>query len=252
MKPKILGLIGYPLAHSFSRQYFAEKFEKEGIKDYVYQNFELEKLNLFPDLIKNHPDITGLNVTIPYKEKILKFVDEVSPEVEAVGAANTLLIHPSAKKITAYNTDIYGFKQSLLAYLNPEHRKALILGTGGAAKAVAYALLQLGIVATMVSRQPKSSAQLAYHDLDENLVKSHLLVINTTPLGQFPNIEKSPEFPYNFITNRHLFCDLIYNPAETRFLKQARKMGAKTCNGLKMLYLQAEKAWQIWTGQSGS
>ena len=247
MKPKILGLIGYPLTHSFSKQYFTEKFEKEGITDYVYRNFELNDIKHFPELLKKYPDIVGLNVTIPYKEKILDFVDELSPEVAAIGAANTLVIHPATKKITAYNTDIYGFKQSLLPCLKPDHRKALILGTGGAAKAVAYTLRQLNIDAVMVSRYPKNAKQLAYSDLNEKIVKSHLLVVNTTPLGQFPDIEKKPAFPYNFITNRHLFYDLIYNPSKTSFLYYAENKGATICNGLIMLHLQAERAWQIWT-----
>ncbi len=250
MKLNILGLIGYPLTHSFSKRYFTEKFENEGVMDYVYRNFELSDINYFPELLKKHPDITGLNVTIPYKEKILNFVDEFSPEVKAVGAANTLQIHPETKKITAYNTDIYGFKQSLLPYLKPEHRRALILGTGGAAKAVAYTLRQLDIDAVMVSRKPKNTSQLAYTDLNEKIVKSHLLVVNTTPLGQFPHTEKSPAFPYDFITKKHLFYDLIYNPAKTTFLQHAENQGAVICNGLNMLQLQAEKAWQIWSQHS--
>ena len=250
MKPKILGLIGYPLIHSFSKQYFAEKFEKEGITDYVYRNFELDDIKRFPELLKMYPDIVGLNVTIPYKEKILDFVDKLSPEVAAIGAANTLIIHPVTKKITAHNTDIYGFKQSLLPFLKPEHRKALILGTGGAAKAVAYTLQQLNIDAVMVSRQPKNATQLSYTDLNEKNVKSHLLVVNTTPLGQFPDIEKSPAFPYDFITNRHLFYDLIYNPSKTSFMRYAENKGAIVCNGLNMLQLQANKAWEIWMKQS--
>jgi len=250
MKPKILGLIGYPLTHSFSKQYFTEKFRKEGVTNYVYRNFELSDINFFPELLKTHPDIAGLNITIPYKEKILDFVDELSPEVAAIGATNTLVIHPVSKKITAYNTDIYGFKQSLLPCLKPEHRKALILGTGGAAKAVAYTLRQLNIDAVMVSRQPKNATQLSYTDLNEKIVKSHLLVVNTTPLGQFPEVEKRPAFPYNFITGKHLFYDLIYNPAKTTFLQIAENQGAIVCNGLNMLQLQAEKAWRIWTKQS--
>lgn len=246
---KILGLIGYPLTHSFSKQYFTQKFEKENITDYTYRNFELKKIEDFPDLIQNTPQLTGLNVTIPYKEKVLKYVDILSPEVREIGAANTLAINPVSKKITAYNTDIYGFKQSLIPYLKPHHRRALILGTGGAAKAVVYGLKQLGIKTLMVSRQPKTTRQLAYHDLTEEVIKSHLLVINTTPLGQFPNTEASPDFPYNFITENHFFYDLIYNPPVTNFLQQAQKKGAVARNGLKMLYLQAEKAWKIWTNE---
>ena len=247
MTSKILGLIGYPLTHSFSKQYFTQKFEKEKITDYIYRNFELKDLKEFSALIKKEPQITGLNVTIPYKEEILAYVDEISAEVKAVGAANTLVIHPISKKITAYNTDIYGFKLSILPYLKPHHRKALILGTGGAAKAVAYALQQLNIKTIMVSRQPKNETQLSYDDLTESIIKSHLLVVNTTPVGQFPKVEKSLRFSYDFITDKHLFYDLIYNPPETKFLYQARKKQATTCNGLNMLHLQAEKSWQIWT-----
>ncbi len=247
MIPKILGLIGYPLTHSFSKKYFTQKFEKEKITGYVYRNFELTDIDELPALIKNTPLITGLNVTIPFKEKVLAYVDELSPEVQAVGAANTLVIHPKSRKIRAYNTDIHGFKHSLSPNLKPYHSKALILGTGGAAKAIAYALQQLNIDSVMVSRQPKNDQQLSYSDLTESVVKTHLLVVNATPVGQFPKLEESPRFPYDFITEKHLFYDLIYNPPVTGFLKQAQKKGITTCNGLNMLYLQAEKAWQIWT-----
>ncbi len=249
MAPKILGLIGYPLTHSFSKQYFTKKFQKEKITNYVYLNFELSDIKQLPNLIKNTPRLTGLNVTIPYKEQVLDYVDELSPEVKAVGAANTLLIHPVSKHITAYNTDIYGFKHSLLPCLKPRHRKALILGTGGAAKAVAYTLQQLQIEYIMVSRHPVNDRQLTYNELTGDIVKTCLLVINTTPVGQYPDVEKYPSFPYNFITAKHLFYDLIYNPPETKFLHLARQKGANVCNGLEMLHLQAEKSWQIWTGQ---
>ncbi len=249
MTRKTLGLIGYPLTHSFSKQYFSQKFEKENISDYIYRNFELTDIRLFSELIQTNPDLIGLNVTIPYKEKILAYVDELSPEVRAVGATNTLVIHPQSKKITAYNTDIYGFKQSILPYLKNYHRRALILGTGGAAKAVAYALRQLNIKSLMISRQPNNKQQLNYSDLTKSIVKSHLLVINTTPVGQYPETAKSPQFPFDFVTEKHLFYDLIYNPPETRFLSEAKKQNATICNGLNMLHLQAESAWQIWTKQ---
>lgn len=248
MTRKILGLIGYPLTHSFSKKYFTQKFEKEKITDFEYRNFELPDIEDFQGLIKKELHLIGLNVTIPYKEKILEFVDEMSFEVQAVGAANTLVIHPD-KKITAYNTDIYGFKQSILPFLKPFHRKALILGTGGAAKAVAYTLRQLNIEVVMVSRQPKHGSQLSYRELSEAIVKSHLLVVNTTPVGQFPDVDQKPQFPYEFITGMHLFYDLIYNPPVTSFLQEARNKGAATCNGLSMLHLQAEKSWQIWLKQ---
>ena len=246
MTPKILGLVGYPLTHSFSKKYFAEKFEKEKISHFVYQNFELADIKEFPDLIKKQPQIIGLNVTIPYKEKVLYYVDKLSPEVQAIGATNTLVIHPVSKKITAYNTDIYGFNKSLYPYLKPYHTKALILGTGGAAKAVSYALQQLKIESKYVSRAPKNETQLSYSDLTEVVVKTRLLVVNTTPVGQFPKLDESPQFPYDFITKKHLFYDLIYNPPVTSFLKQAQEKGAQTCNGLNMLYLQADEALRIW------
>jgi len=243
---KKLGLIGYPLTHSFSEKYFAQKFEKEQIKQYQYQNFELSDLEQFPNLLIENPDLIGLNVTIPYKEKVLKYVDYQSDVVKNVGAANTLVIDKD-KKISAYNTDVYGFTESIKPLLQAFHKKALILGTGGAAKAVAYALKQLQIDYYFVSRTPAGKLQIGYQDLNRKLVSEHLIIINTTPLGTFPNVNEKPDFPFDFITNKHLFYDLIYNPAQTQFLKEAKKQGAITYNGLKMLQLQAEKSWKIWT-----
>jgi len=245
MSFKKLGLIGYPLTHSFSQKYFTEKFQREDIKDWQYQNFELAKITGFPELLKNEPNLVGLNVTIPYKEQVLSYVDILSGTVQEIGAANTLVI-TKEKKVKAYNTDVYGFERSLKPLLKPQHQKALILGTGGASKAIAFALEKLNISYLTVSRNPKNSSQISYNQIDEILLKNYLIVINTTPLGTYPRTDESPQIPYDFVTNKHLFYDLTYNPAQTLFLKQAAAKGANVSNGLKMLHLQAEKAWQIW------
>jgi shikimate dehydrogenase len=247
-KKKIFGLIGFPLKHSFSKSYFNQKFQDEDLKDYEYVNFELENIENFPYIIQQNPELIGLNVTIPYKEKILKYVDEMDEKVKKTGAANTLLIKDG--QIKAYNTDVYGFKESLLPLLEPYHQQALVLGTGGAAKAVGFVLSELHIPHLFVSRKPEKISEIGYKKLTKDMVLSHLLVINTTPLGTYPAIEKYPSFPYDFITRRHLFYDLIYNPPQTIFLKKASGKGAKTCNGLKMLHLQAEKSWEIWQEKS--
>jgi len=244
MKKK-LGLIGYPLTHSFSKNYFTKKFENEGIDDFEYINFPLETIEDFPSLLQKNPALIGLNVTIPYKEVILKYVDNQDPVVAEIGAANTLLIR-SNRKIEAYNTDVYGFYHSLKPHLKSHHKAALILGTGGASKAVAFALRKLKIPYHFVSRNPLNSQTFSYDQIDKNIIKNHQLIINTTPLGTFPDTEKKPRIPYNLITKKHFFYDLIYNPERTLFLREAEKRGAFVCNGLKMLHLQAEEAWKIW------
>ena len=245
MSHKKLGLIGYPLTHSFSQKYFTEKFRREHIKDWQYHNFELSKITDFPELLRNEPNLVGLNVTIPYKEQVLPYVDILSDTVQEIGAANTLVI-TKEKKIKAYNTDVYGFEYSLRPLLKPQHKKALILGTGGASKAIAYTLEKLNISYLMVSRNPKNTSQISYNQIDEILLNNYLVVINTTPVGTFPHIDEAPQIPYEFVTKKHLFYDLTYNPAQTLFLKQAADKDAVVSNGLKMLYLQAEKAWYIW------
>ncbi len=245
---KKLGLIGYPLQHSFSKKYFSQKFEKEGIKNWKYLNFEMKNINQFPSILKKNPDLIGLNITIPYKEKILKYTDWQSPEVIKTGAANTLKICQG--KIKAYNTDIYGFEQSFKALLKDYHKQALILGTGGASKAIAYVLEMLNIPFKFVSRNPVSNNILSYEQLDKNIITNYQIIINTTPVGTFPDIDKKIKIPYDFITKNHLFYDLIYNPDKTAFLKTAEKKGASIINGLKMLHLQAEKAWEIWDNEN--
>ncbi len=245
---KKLGLIGYPLSHSFSKKYFEDKFENENIKNYSYKLFELKELEEFVDLIKNNPDIEGLNVTIPYKEKILNFVDEVDEMVKKIGAANTLKIKNG--KIKAFNTDIIGFEKSFIPLLRPYHKKALILGTGGASKAVSYVLKKYSIPHLFVSREKMDSDTIRYQNINNQLLKEYKIIINTTPVGTYPNINEKPKIPYHLCGKEHFFYDLIYNPGKTRFLKEAEKKGATLSNGLNMLKLQAEEAWKIWTDKN--
>lgn len=240
------GLIGYPLSHSFSKGYFTEKFLKEGIDDCHYDIFPLESIGDFVDLCEQHKNLVGLNVTIPYKEKIIPFLDELNNEAAAIGAVNTIKFI-NGKKI-GYNSDCYGFEMSLKPLLKPYHTNALILGTGGASKAVEYVLKKLGISFQYVSRN-KTANTINYDELDERIIHHSKLIINSTPLGMYPNIENSPDISYDFITDKHLLFDLIYNPEETQFLKEGKQRGAQTKNGLEMLYLQAEKSWEIWNSR---
>jgi shikimate dehydrogenase len=244
---KLLGLIGYPLSHSFSAGYFSEKFRKEGIRDFEYRNFPLQNLSGFRELIKTHPDLLGLNVTIPYKEEIIDYIDKIDPVAKKISAVNTLKFFQdgSRKAIAGYNTDYYGFRDSLVPNLDSRHRNALILGTGGASKAVAFVLDELGIKYFFVSRKPERG-ELGYHDLCISIIQKHLLIINTTPLGTFPEIGSFPDIPYDLLTPDHLLYDLVYNPPETEFLRFGRQKGTNCINGQKMLELQAEKSWEIW------
>lgn len=248
MSKNILGLIGYPLTHSFSAKYFAEKFEKENIDGYNYQNFEIPSIEEFSDVIKNNPDIVGLNVTIPYKEQIIPFLDELDDEAKEIGAVNTIKVirENGTVKLKGYNTDIYGFKETLKPLLKQNHYKALILGTGGAAKAVEYVLKNIGLEVLYISRSPKNENERAYSDLNEFAIQDFPVVINSSPVGMYPNVDKCPDLPYEYVTEKNLFYDLIYNPEETLFMKKGAEKGANTQNGLGMLKLQAEKAWQIW------
>lgn len=245
---KLFGLIGFPLTHSFSKKYFAEKFEREDIADSAYELYPIERISLLEALLADHPQLKGLNVTIPYKLAVLDYVDELDPAAAYIGAVNTLqIIYNEGKRfIKGYNTDAYGFASSLKTLLEPHHQHALILGDGGAAKAVKYVLEQLNITYTSVVRKPQEGC-LTYEDLNEALLKEASILINTTPLGTFPDIAACPNIPYEFITPAHLAYDLVYNPEETSFLKRAAAKGAKTKNGLDMLHLQAERAWAIWT-----
>lgn len=243
---KKLGLIGKSLKHSFSKTYFEEKFKSELITDYIYNLYELPKIDNLPELIAKE-NLIGLNVTIPYKESILPFLTDIDENALKIGAVNVLKI--DNKNIKGFNTDYIGFKQSLAPFIKPIHERALILGTGGASKAIVYALEQIGIHSFLVSRKPKAN-ELGYEDLNEYVLKHHKLIINTTPVGMYPNTNDSPAIPYEYLTSEHICYDLIYNPSETMFLKKSKEKGAATFNGMEMLKIQAEKSWEIWTKES--
>jgi len=237
------GLIGKSLSHSFSKQYFEQKFGKEGITDASYSLFELVEIGEFTALVQEH-QLSGLNVTIPYKEAILPYLDEIDEEAKAIGAVNTIQFTESGLK--GFNTDVIGFRNSIKPFLENIHTRALILGTGGAAKAVAYVLENLGIKITYVSRNPKAENELSYADINSFVMKHHLLIVNTTPIGTFPNITEAPELPYEYLTEQHFLYDLVYNPTETQFLQHAKAADAIAINGEQMLKIQAEEAWKVW------
>ncbi len=237
------GLIGKNISYSFSKSFFSEKFEKENLP-HSYENFDIPAIESFLEILSETTNLKGLNVTIPYKEEIIPLLNNLEEEAKKIGAVNTIKISED-RKTTGYNTDHYGFQKALEAFMPLQKKTALILGTGGASKAVAYSLKNLGFEFKFVSRK-QDSKTINYETLDKSIIKNHLLIINCTPLGTFPNITDCPPIPYQFLTKDHLLFDLIYNPAETEFLKRGRNQGAQTSNGLKMLELQAEKAWQIW------
>lgn len=237
------GLLGYPLSHSFSQKYFTEKFAQLGLSDCVYENFSLPTIEQLSVVLKEKKDLCGFNITIPYKKQVLSFLDEVSPVVAAIGACNCVQIN--AGKLTGHNTDVVGFEQSLTPFLQPHHTRALVLGTGGASAAVEYVLRKLGISVQYVSRVASGNS-IAYEQVDENILTTHHLLINTTPLGMFPNVTECPDLPYRFLSSQHHLYDLIYNPAETKFLSNGKTQGASTQNGQEMLILQAEESWRIW------
>jgi shikimate dehydrogenase len=237
------GLIGKNISYSFSRKYFSEKFEREKLM-HTYENFDIESIELFPKILLETEDLKGFSVTIPYKQEIIPFLDNLNEEAEKIGAVNTIKISED-KKLRGYNTDHFGFEKALEAFSPLQQKTALILGTGGASKATAYALGKLGFNYKFVSRKSGLNT-LIYSELNRAIIENHLLIVNCTPLGTFPNIADCPGIPYQFLTKNHLLFDLIYNPAETEFLKRGKQQGAQTSNGLKMLELQAEKAWEIW------
>jgi len=237
------GLIGYPLSHSFSQSYFSEKFKRENISDAIYENFPINSISSLQTLLKNNLDLIGLNVTIPYKFSIIEHLDKASTKLP-VNACNCIRIN--AGTLTGYNTDIIGFEQSLLSQLKPYHTTALILGDGGAAKAVKFVLDKLGISFSVVTRRMDDPGLLHYHDLTKERIENSLLIVNTTPLGMYPNVEAAPDIPYQYLGDRHYLYDLIYNPPQTMFLKKGEAQGATTKNGHEMLILQAEESWRIW------
>ena len=241
------GLIGYPLRHSFSIGYFNEKFKSENI-DAEYVNFEIPNINDFMEVIEENPNLCGLNVTIPYKEQVIPFLDELDKDTAKIGAVNVIKIirQPKGKvKLVGYNSDIIGFTQSIEPLLQPHHKKALILGTGGASKAVRHALASLGIEVLTVSRTPHSPSEIAYDQVARFLPNTPL-IINATPVGMWPNVTDCPDIPYHLLTPNHYLFDLIYNPEITEFMYRGKQQGAQIKNGLQMLHLQADYSWELW------
>ncbi len=240
----IYGLIGYPLGHSFSSKYFAGKFLREGLPDHRYELFPIPEISLLPELLKQYPGLRGLNVTIPYKKEVLAYLDDKSNLPPGLGACNCIRIEDG--KLSGFNTDVAGFRLSLGPLLQPHHRHALILGNGGATEAVRYVLSDLGIEYLVVGRKKAPGIDLLYAEVDATLMSRYTIVINTTPLGTFPDISGCPLIPYESIGNQHLLYDLVYNPAVTRFMELGAQRGAVVKNGYDMLVIQAEESWKIW------
>ncbi len=261
---KHYGLIGFPLSHSFSKKYFAEKFKTENITDAKYENYPLEDVKDLQDLLDLHPDLCGLNVTVPHKIKVLKYLDWIEHDAKTVGAVNCIRIYKESPvqaafsgevgvkdhdfHLEGFNTDIYGFEMSLRPLLHSYHTQALVLGDGGAARAVKCVLDNLEIPFTVVTRK-KQEGSILFKDLQPHHIAQHKLIINTTPVGTSPNVNECPDIPYNAITDHHLLYDLIYNPEKTLFLQKGEEQGAKIKNGYEMLLLQAEKSWEIWNSR---
>ena len=242
------GLIGYPLGHSFSISYHNQRFADEGI-DAKYLNFEIPSIDELPEVLSLHPELKGLNVTIPYKEKVMQFLDYVSPEARAIGAVNVIRVEHQGKKtiLKGYNSDVIGFTQSIESMLEDYHKKALILGTGGASKAVNYGLRSLGLETVFVSRYERPDT-IQYNQITPDVVQEYNVIVNCTPLGMFPKTDECPPLPYEALTERNILYDLIYNPDETLFMRKGAEHGAEVKNGLEMLLLQAFASWEMWNG----
>jgi shikimate dehydrogenase len=238
------GLIGFPLSHSFSKGFFAEKFAKEHIVNTQYENYPIESVNQFHQLWQQEPQLEGMNITIPHKKAVIPFLDHTSTVVNAINACNCIRKYNG--KLYGYNTDVIGFEKSLQPFLQPHHQKALILGTGGAAAAVAWVLQKLGISFKYVSRSSNGEEVISYEALNNTILQEHLLIINTSPVGMYPHVNEAPNLNYEALTDKHHLYDLIYNPAETLFLTKGKERGASIQNGLEMLHLQAEASWEIW------
>lgn len=241
------GLLGYPLGHSFSRNYFGEKFQKEGLEA-EYLNFEIPTIEQVPMILDAHPQLKGMNVTIPYKQQVMPYLNEITPEAQAIGAVNVVRVShtPTGEiRLKGYNSDVIGFTESLKPLLKPHHTHALILGTGGASKAVHYGLQQLGLNSQWVSRR-KESGQLTYDELTPELMQQYTVIVNCTPCGMYPKVDTCPDIPYHLLSSQHLLYDLTYNPDVTLFMKKGQAQGAATKNGLEMLILQAEASWRFW------
>lgn len=245
------GLIGFPLGHSFSIVYFNEKFQSEGI-DAVYENFEIETIEQLKIVLDTNPELRGLNVTIPYKQEVMKFLHEISPEAQVVGAVNVIRIERKGSKsvLKGFNSDVIGFQQSIEPILESHHKKALILGMGGAAKAVDYVLKKMGLETLYVSRN-KAEGAILYDEVDKKIIKDYPVIVNCTPVGMYPNIEECPRLPYHAMDSHTLLYDLLYNPDETMFMKKGKQYGAMVKNGLEMLLLQAFASWEFWHEAEG-
>lgn len=240
------GLIGFPLGHSFSRNFFNEKFENEGIKA-KYINFEIPQIEDLPEILASNPELKGLNVTIPYKQKVMAYLDELSPEAKAIGAVNVIRVSHKGKDVVlkGFNSDVIGFTRSIEPMLEPAHKKALILGTGGASKAIEYGLKTLGLETLFVSRTKKENT-ITYEEVTPEIIKEYNVIVNCTLLGMYPKADTCPDIPYEAMDGHTILYDLIYNPDETLFLTNGAKYGATTKNGLEMLLLQAFASWEFW------
>lgn len=240
------GLIGYPLGHSFSQSYFNEKFQNENI-DALYENFEIPSIENFPEIIETNPNLRGLNVTIPYKEKVISYLDVISPEAREIGAVNVIKVERKGKStyLTGYNSDVIGFTRSIEPLIEKYHKKALILGTGGASKAINYGLKSLGLETVFVSRYRKPDT-ICYEDITPKVIKEYNVIVNCTPLGMFPHTDECPNLPYEAMNTQTLLYDLIYNPDTTMFMQKGAEHGATVKNGLEMLLLQAFASWKFW------
>lgn len=245
---KVFGLIGYPLGHSFSQKYFTQKFLREGLSNHSYKNFPLASIDELPALLESQPDLIGLNVTIPYKEQVIPYLNELDEQAEEIGAVNTIFIDrkDNALFLKGFNTDVFGFERPLLDLLSEVHTSALVLGTGGASKAVAYILARHGLKVQFVSRNPKNRDDISYEQITPEMLKEAKVIVNCSPLGMHPNVDQCPELPYEALTEEHILYDLIYNPEKTLFLSKGEEKKANLINGLPMLHIQAEEAWKIW------
>ena len=241
---KTFGIIGFPLSHSFSQRYFTQKFIDEGIDDAVFVNFPIDKIDDLPQLVQATPELKGLAVTIPYKKQVLPYLQSASDAVITMGASNCITVRDG--KLYGYNTDVIGFEKSFITHLQPHHSKALLLGRGGASAAVDFVLRKLNIDFKIVSRTAKSEGVMQYEDVDEEALKEYTIIINSTPLGTYPNIDEAPSIPYQYLTSKHYLFDLVYNPPLTKFLALGQKQGAIIQNGYDMLTIQAEENWKIW------
>lgn len=240
------GLIGYPLDHAFSKTYFTEKFEKEGLTDVKYHLFPLAEIGKLRKVLESHPKLYGLNVTTPYKELVIPYLDDLDPVAFSIGAVNTIVIQHSEGGVflKGYNTDVLGMEKMYLPFEFP--KKALVLGSGGSARAVRHFLKLRGLSGLTVTRHPNFDDHLGYDELTKHIIQEHKLIVNCTPVGMYPNVNRCPEIPFEFITKEHICLDLIYNPKKTKFLQRAEEQGAKIKNGFDMLTEQADKAWDIW------